>query len=250
MVRAMFAVALAVATALPAVGEVHARFVDALGGEHAVLRPQYVTTYGHYDVYGSDGKVKRVSFVRYGAAGFKQLEIDRSPNGRVSRTGFNDGVGWAVSPYPHGRPQVATGDFLQSARRDADIYYWGHISRYFLAETVVGIERFAGHDCYHVRGTTRWGNENNQYFDRSTGLLVGYAFHQWNATNTGREATLTRQVFDKYRDFHGLLVPMRNTVTDGGRLLVVEQDSSLDFAPIDDRVFDLPASVTAAAARR
>lgn len=128
MVTAMFAVALAVATALPSVGEVHALFVDALGGERAVLRPQYVTTYGRYDVYGSDGKVKRVSFVRYGAAGFRQLEIDRSPNGRVSRTGFNTGVGWAVSPYPHGRAQVATGDFLQSARRDADIYYWG-ISR-------------------------------------------------------------------------------------------------------------------------
>jgi hypothetical protein len=84
-----------------------------------------------------------------------------------------------------------------------------------------------------VRGITKWGNENNQYFDTQTGLLVGYGFHQWNASGTGRESTLTRQVFDDYRDFDGLLIPMQISTFGGGRFLGREQDTSVQFDDID-----------------
>lgn len=233
------------ATTLPSVATIHRRFVAALGGAAAISRPRYETVYGHFDVYEDPGRFKRIAFVRYGAAGFKQLQISAAPNGRNSRFGTYEGISWGISPYPRGVPQIARGDLLRSALRDADIYYWAHISRYFRYESVVGIEPFAEHTCYHVRGVTNWGNENNQYFDASTGLLVGYAFHQWNATNTGRETTLTRQVFDDYRDFDGLVVPMRITTTDGGRLQAIEQDTELDFTPIADSIFALPPSVIA-----
>jgi len=231
--------------ALPSVAAIHARFVAALGGRRSIARPRSMTTRGHYDVVDQRGRFRRISFVRYSAE-FKQLEIDTDPVRGTSRSGYNDGVAWGINPYPQASPQIGKGDFIKSARRDADIYYFAHISEYFSAESVIGVESFAGHTCYHVRGITKWGNENNQYFDTRTGLLVGFAFHQWNASGTGRETTLTRQVFDDYRDFDGLLISMRNSTYDGGKLLVREQDTLVLFHAVDDRIFALPPSVVSA----
>lgn len=149
------------------------------------------------------------------------------------------GVAWGINPYPQASPQIAKGALLQSARRDADICYFAHISDYFSAEDVVGIEAI-----------TKWGNENNHYFDTQTGLLVGYGFHQWNASGTGRESILTRQVFDDYRDFDCLLIPIRISTFDGGRFLGQEQDTSVQFDDVDYAVFALPPSVVAALRKR
>jgi hypothetical protein len=234
---------------LPSVRTIHARFAEALGGTSAILRPRSMITFGHYEVVDRKGKVRKISFVRYSAK-FRQLEIDTDPVRGLSRSGYDDGVAWGINPYPQASPQIAKGALLQSARRDADIYYFAHISDYFSAEDVVGIEAFSGHTCYHVRGITKWGNENNHYFDMQTGLLVGYGFHQWNASGTGREPTLTRQVFDDYRDFDGLLIPMRISTFDGGRFLGQEQDTSVQFDDVDYGVFALPPSVVAALRKR
>jgi hypothetical protein len=234
---------------LPSVQTIHARFAKALGGTSAIQRPRSMITFGHYDVVDRKGKVRKISFVRYSAQ-FRQLEIDTDPVRGLSRSGYDDGVAWGINPYPQASPQIAKGALLQSARRDADIYYFAHISDYFSGEDVVGIEAFAGHTCYHVRGITKWGNENNQYFDTQTGLLVGYGFHQWNAAGTGRESTVTRQVFDDYRNFDGLLIPMRISTFDGGRFLAREQDTAVQFDDVDDRVFTLPPSVVAALRKR
>ena len=111
---------------------------------------------------------------------------------------------------------------------------------------VVGIERFARHRCYHLSGITLWGNANEHYFDTQTGLLVGYAFHQWSAAGTGREPDVTRQVLDDYRNFAGLLVPMRFTTYEGSRLVNQLQNVSIQLDNVDDRIFTLPASVKAA----
>jgi hypothetical protein len=229
---------------LPSVAAIHARFVDALGGRRAVLRPRSVTTRGYYPS-PAHGTFAKISFVRY-AADFKQLEIDTGGKHGPARFGFNSGIGWGVNPYPKARPQLADGAYLQSVRRDADLYYWGHISSYLRTETVVGVEQFGGHRCYHVRGATKWGNENNQFFDTTTGLLAGYAFQQWNPTNTGRERTLTRQFIDAYRNVGGLLIPMRATTYHNGRFIVREQDTSVGLNSVDARVFALPPSVVAA----
>jgi hypothetical protein len=209
---------------LPSVRGVHARFIAALGGADALLRPRSITTRPNLNC----------------------SKLTPGPGIQRPRSGYNDGVGYGVNPYPGATPQIAKDEFLQSARRDADIYYWAHISRYFRSEYVVGTDTFAGHTCYHVRGITKWGNENNHYFDTRSGLLAGYGFHQWNASNTGREGTLTRQILSDYRNFGGLLIPLRIDTVDGGRFIVREQDTSIRFNDVDNRIFALPPSVIAA----
>ena len=230
-------------TPLPSVRVVHDRFIAALGGAPAILRPRSMTIRGYYDIHGRNGKTTRVQFVTY-AADYRQLEIDTIRGREAGRSGYEDGVGWSLAPGA--QPQIAKGAALLSARRDADIYYWAHISEYFSSMNVVGIELFAGHRCYHLSGITVWGNKNEHYFDARTGLLVGYAFHQWNASGTGREPAVTRQVLDDYRNFAGLLIPMRFTTYEGSRRINQLQNLSIQFDNVDDRVFTLPASVKAA----
>ena len=220
------------------------RFVEREHGEQAIMRPHSMTTRGYYIVYRSNGKNIRVSFVIYSAP-FKVLQIDTLPNGSRNRSGYINGIGWSLDRGQ--KPQIAKGNLRASVRRDADIYYFAHIGDYFRTMNVVGAETFAGHTCYHVRGTTKWGNENNQYFDTRTGRLVGYGFHQWNASGTAREKELTRQIFNDYRTFNGLLIPMRVRAFRGDKLINLYQQTSVRFDDVDDRVFALPPSVAAAA---
>jgi hypothetical protein len=232
------------AQALPSVQNVQARFVTALGGAQAIMRPRSMTTRGHYIAYHSNGKNTRVSFVIYSAP-FKVLQIDTLPSGQHNRSGYNGEVGWSLNHDE--KPQIAKGDLRASIRRDADMYYFAHISEYFRTMNVVATETFSGHTCYHVRGTTKWGNENNQYFDVRTGLLVGYGFHQWNASGTAREPELTRQVFDDYRNVHGLQIPMRVRTFRAEKLVNLFQQTSVTFDDVDNGVFALPPAVAAAA---
>ena len=41
---------------------------------------------------------------------------------------------------------------------------------------LAGVTDFEGHRCYWLHGTTNWGKDNNQFYDVTTGLLVGYRF--------------------------------------------------------------------------
>ena len=219
--------------ALPSVSTVQARFAQALGGVTAIKAPKTMTIHGAYVA----GAKTAIPFVIY-LGDFKRLEID-TVGTQQYRSGYDGTTAWTLDPGKP--PQILTGNDALSARRDADLYYWSRIPTYFRSMNVVGVERFAGHQCYHIRGTTNWGNVNNQYFDVTSGLLVGYMFHQYNGG--APEKAETRQMFDRYSKVRGLLVPMRQTAYRNGTLQVVTQYRSVSFDDVDPSVFVPPASV-------
>jgi hypothetical protein len=53
------------------------------------------------------------------------------------------------------------------------MYYPAHVLDYFRSMEVVGVTDFEGHTCYHLQGTNQWGIVNEQFYDTSTGLLMG-----------------------------------------------------------------------------
>ncbi len=223
---------------LPSVAEVQQRFVNALGGRAAIMRPRSVTMRSTYEVYGPHGKRVFVGIVLY-LGDFKRLEIQTLPGKGRFRWGYDGKVGWAIAPS--GRVSILRGPDAVSLRRDADMYYWAHIPRYFRTMAVVGIENFAGHRCYHLRGTTLWGNENNQYYEVASGLLAGYRFHQW--VSGAPEKPETRQVFERYRSFGGLVFPTRETDFSDNRLVGVDRLDSVTYDDVDPRLFVPPATV-------
>ncbi|HEX3670934.1 MAG TPA: hypothetical protein VHT92_04425 [Candidatus Cybelea sp.] len=223
---------------LPSVGEVQARFVTALGGRAAIMRPHSVTMRGTYEIYGPHGKRVRVATVLY-LANFKRLDIQSVPGRGRYLSGYDGKIGWAIAPGE--KPTILAGSQAVSLRRDADLYYWAHIPQYFRKIKVVGVESFAGHRCYHLRGTTLWGNENNQYYDVAGGLLAGYRFHQW--VSDAPEKPETRQVFERYRSFGGLAFPTRETDFTDNRLVGVGRLDSVTYDDVNPRIFVPPATV-------
>jgi hypothetical protein len=223
---------------LPSVDQVQDRFVNAIGGKAAIMRPRSMTLRSESELYGARGKRVRLSIVVY-LANFKRVEIDTLPHRGRFESGYDGKIAWTVSPGT--RPQIIRGHDAVSIRRDADMYYWAHIPQYFKSMSVVGIEQFAGHRCYHLRGTTLWDNENNQYYDVRSGLLTGYRFHQWVAGKA--EAPESRQVFERYRKFGDLAFPTRVTAFHGQRLVAVGRLISVKYDDVDPRVFVPPAAV-------
>lgn len=227
---------------LPTVAQVQSRFTDAIGGADAITRPRSLTIHGQNVLYRPNVGRLRVNVLIF-AADFKRLEIDTVEGRGRFVSGFDGKIGWAIAP--HSKPTIVAGANAVSIRRDADLYYWAHIPRYFRTMTVVGIEPFAGRVCYHLRGTTLWGNENNQYYEVGSGLLRGYRFHQWIAGTPEKAESV--QVFDQYRAFQGLSFPTRERDFRDGRPVGVGRIYSVEFDNVDERVFILPAAVRALA---
>jgi hypothetical protein len=225
---------------LPTVAEVQQRFVKAIGGEEAIMRPRSITLRGLNELYGARGKRVWLSVVLY-VAPFRRLEIDTLPHRGSFESGYDGKVAWALSPGA--KPQIMTGGDTVSIRRDADLYYWAHIPSYFKSMSVVGIESFGGRRCYHLRGITLWGNENNQYYDVRSGLLVGYRFHQW--VRGAPAAAQTRQVFERYRSFEGLKFPTLTTNFSDNRLVSVIRLLSVEYDRVPPSIFNPPPAVRA-----
>ena len=191
-----------------------------------------------YEILGPHGKRVFVGVVLY-VGNFRRLEVQNVPGKGVYRWGFDGKIGWGI--LPGGRVTVLRGPDTASLRRDADIYYWAHIPQYFRTMHVAGVENFAGHRCYHFRGTTLWGNVNNQYYDAGSGLLIGYRFHQW--VSSAPEKPETRQVFERYRSFGGLAFPTRETDFTDSRVVGVDRLASVTYDDVDPRLFVAPPEV-------
>lgn len=225
---------------LPTVAEVQQRFVNAIGGEAAIMRPHSATLRGRNELYGAHGRRVWISILLY-VAPFRRLEIDTLPHRGRFELGYDGKIAWALSP--HAKPRIMSGDQTISIRRDADLYYWAHIPEYFKSMSVVGIESFAGRRSYRLRGVTTWGDEENQYYDVRSGLLNGYRFHQWVAG--APEASETRQVFERYRSFEGLKFPTRTTNFSANRLTSVGRLDSVEYDTVPPSIFNPPPAVRA-----
>lgn len=233
-----------VSGALPRAAEIIARYDKALGGVAAIHRHKSATFRGVVEVRKPDATMK-VRYVMYMRAPYFQLGKFTLPDstGEVLN-GFDGTNAWHLAPGA--QPEIFTGDDRESIKRDADFYYAVTELSWFKSMETVGIEDFEGHSCYHLHGTTNWGVSNNQFYDRETGLLVGYEFD-----NTWQGApALDHEVFSDYRKVDGVLTSMVQTSKakpkrDDGEWTIVQvmTKTSVAFNNVDSSTFIPPQSV-------
>lgn len=110
---------------------------------------------------------------------------------------------------------------------------------------VVGVADFQGHSCYRLKGTNKWGIVNEQFYDATSGLLVGYRFNSALRGGPGEEI----EVFSDYKDFGGWLMPTRDAQSnaDGTQ---VQTRTSVTYDDVADDVFSLPDAVKALLAQK
>jgi len=178
------------------------RYKAALGGVDAISRAQSMTVRGEAKSTGGG----KATFVYY-AAPFKTLFRVKKADGNEIVSGFDGNTSWSVTPQG---ASIDTGTPLGAVRRDADLQYPLHQPDYFKSLELAGITDFEGRRCYWLHGTTKWGKDNNQFYDVETGLLAGYRFQADDSSGT-----MVTALFQDYRDFGGPLVATKHVFRAG-----------------------------------
>jgi hypothetical protein len=208
------------------------RYKQALGGEQAIENVQSMTVQGEVESTSRPGKS---TFVYY-AKPFKTLFKLTRADGTQVTVGFDGKVSWTITPKG---TEIDHDTALGAIRRDADLQYPLHQPDYFEKLELAGVTDFEGHRCYWLHGTTKWGKDNNQFYDVETGLLVGYRFESDDSSKT-----LTFAIFQDYRNFGGPLIATRNTTRAGDKSQTFTY-KSVSYEPLADSIFELPPAVKA-----
>jgi hypothetical protein len=217
---------LVLALQLPTVDHVLDRYVQATGGRDALLRHQSMT------MHWSEDNLRMVLYMKGG----KTVQKITLPNGREILGGYDGKVAWSIDTT--GKVHLPQGDVIKTIARDADMYYHLHVMQYFRSMAVVDVQPFNGHPCYHLEGVNNWGQPNEQFYDTTTGLLLGYHFNTaWRGGNGDASTT-----FEDYRDFGGVRMAAKVTSRDGNDV-TIDRLESVTYDDVDDQVFALPEAV-------
>ena len=217
---------------LPSVEEVLERYVTATGGRDVLLRHKSMTLHGYGQVPARNLRVEGVLYTKDG----KMLQRSTFPGGKVELSGYDGETAWDLDSG--GKVTIHEGDEVKTIARDADMYYHLHVMNYFRTMEVVGVKEFNGRPCYHLKGVNNWGRQNEHFYDKENGLLLGYAF---NTAWRGGKGDAT-ETFEEYKDFGGVLMPVKDTSRDGDDVSVFTI-TSVTYDDVDDAVFALPEAV-------
>jgi hypothetical protein len=211
---------------LPTVQQVLDRYVAVTGGRDALLRHQSMT------MHMKEGDIELVIYLK----GTKMSQKVVLPDGKEILGGYDGKIAWSMDTAGH--VHLPQGDEIKTIARDADMYYHLHVMQYFRTMSVVDVRPFNGHPCYHLKGVNNWGRTNEQFYDTTTGLLIGYAFN--TAWRGGKgDATVA---FEDYTDYGGVLMPAKTTSRDGDDVSV-DRIMSVTYDDVDDSMFLLPYHV-------
>jgi hypothetical protein len=157
--------------ALPALDQILAKYVEALGGEQALRKVTgRVITGTQYIPTGPGGTTPTPAAVeRYLKAPNLAVTIYRAPTYAISE-GFDGTTAWSQNQA--GRVTEPVKLDIARAARAADLYEPLNLKRQYAQMTVRGIETVNGRDAYLVVGVPQGDKPESLYFDTQTGLLL------------------------------------------------------------------------------
>ena len=160
------------------------------------------------------------------------MRVDVPAVGHVE-SGYDGKVGWEIDPAAG--PSVATGRKLSELADDAFFDSSLHGATFVKSATLVGQEMFDKRPAYQVQVTFVSGNEQTEYYDVETGLMLG--------SEAQRETPLgvvpTISILRDYKKF-GALMQATSLVS---RTMGIEQIvrlTSIEYNTVPANAFDLP----------
>lgn len=220
---------------LPAVDQILAKHVQALGGEDAIRKVFSRIEKGTITAFGGHQFPVEV----FTKAPDKRVFVMHLPNGD-SITAFDGHVGWIGAP---GRPvREMSGGELEGAKLDADFFFPLRLKEMFTKLESEQAVKIGDHEVNVVSGFADNQPVLRLYFDMQSGLLLRSV--RYAESPLGRNPT--RIDYADYRKEGGVKIPFRWTVArPSGRFTIqlteVEQD-----IPIDDGRFSKPGEPIAA----
>lgn len=220
---------------LPAVDQILAKHVQALGGEDAIRKVSSRIEKGTITAFGGHQFPVEV----FTKAPDKRVFVMHLPNGD-SITAFDGHVGWIGAP---GRPvREMSGGELEGAKLDADFFFPLRLKEVFTQLESEQAVKIGDREVNVVSGFADNQPVLRLYFDMQSGLLLRSV--RYAESPLGRNPT--RIDYADYRKEGGVKIPFRWTVArPSGRFTIqlteVEQD-----IPIDDGRFSKPGEPIAA----
>jgi len=217
------------AQGLPSVNDILEKYVASLGGAAAIDKiSSRVETGTARFASRPPLPVKIVS-----KAPGKQIMIVHLPSGDAS-TAFNGSIGWQSSPGAPVREMHAA-DF-EGAKLDADLQLPIHLRPAFPEFKVVASDRIGDHHIVLVIAGNHDGPPLELLFDKDSGLLL----RQLRFSKSPLGLNPMRVDYDDYKEFDGVKVPLKVTITRPRTQLNIQLDQVSQNTPVDDAQFEPP----------
>jgi hypothetical protein len=221
--------------ALPPARDIIDRYVEATGGKGALAK------------YRSRRAVGQISMPAQGVQGELEILAARPDLMRVRMTipgvgeilsGYDGKIGWSVNPLTG--PMRMDGKSLEQMKADADFDAALHTARRFASLETVEQTVFEGRPAYRIKAVRTTGDEDHEFFDMESGLLLGSIVTRESPMGPVKAT----QLMSEYREFGGVRVATRIVQ----RMMGTEQVitiNAIEFDTVPAEAFDLPAEIRA-----
>jgi hypothetical protein len=156
------------AEALPAVDDILAKYVNAIGGKEAIEKITSRVIKGSFNLEAF-GVTDAPMEIFTKAPNKNASKIDVPGFGVVTRV-FNGSTGWSSDPMSGLRE--LSGAELATFKRESDFHLELNLKKYYTKLEVKGKEKVGSYETYLVEATPAEGTPTKYYFDVATGLLV------------------------------------------------------------------------------
>ena len=218
---------------LPPAKEVIEKFVQAIGGREAFAKVQSQQAKGKFEMTAQGIKGDLQVFAKRPDRLFVKINI--AAIGDIA-TGYDGKTGWSVNAATG--PAVMEGKELEQMREQAHFDHMLHAEKDFKSMETIGVTQFEGQDCYQLKLVRKSNSEVTEYYDRKTGLLVGYIGTQESQLGP----LVVTNILGGYKKFGDVLFATKVTQKMGP----IEQTMTLDsfeLNKVEDGIFELPAQI-------
>ncbi len=149
------------------------------------------------------------------------------------RQGYDGTSGWSMREGE--APRFLEGEALAERRREALIDREIRLRELYSTVVVAGERDFAGRPCWLVRFSAEDGAAAQAFFDRESGLMLGFA----RRLRAGDAPLVIAQTLSDWREQDGLWFPFRIEQAVGSTVQVMTL-RSIDHECIDEEAFRAP----------
>ena len=235
LVMGLAGLAMAQEQALPPARQVLDRFVEAVGGEDAVLRPKSFEMTGEFSIpaSGISGSLGIYSM----APDLQLISLEIPGIGKVLE-GYDGEVAWSVDPVMG--PRIKEGSELAQSKFQADFYAVLHLDDHYKSMETLARTECGDSTCFKLRLVTTNDDEIIEFFDADTGLLTGIEM----TIESPMGQIKTSQTVEDYREFAGQKMATRIVMSVGPMEQVLKiNDVKIDT--VEKSIFEPPAEIRA-----
>jgi hypothetical protein len=220
---------------LPPARTIVDRHIEATGGRAALMK------------HTSRRAVGMISMPAQGVEGELEILAARPDLMRLRMTipgvgeiqsGYDGRIGWTVNPLTG--PMLQQGKSLEQMKIDADFDSTLHSDKHFTSLETIEKTAFEGRPAYKVRAVRSTGDEDFEFFDVETGLMLGAIVTRESPMGPVKATHVTSD----YKEFGGTKIASKITQ----RLMGTEQIISItavEFDTVDKAAFVPPPQIQA-----